>query len=231
MTMHLKSCTRCSVGDLLEYSDMFGRYTQCDKCGFVRDLPSEPLYVATQRTQNPSIRETVDEIESGRIPDASLEGVVKFNERAHQGENSVFNVDYFMILNALEGQHDSTSILGIADKTGLGPAVVDKRVYTMNKRVYTMNQMGYVNIETIRKTTPLRVISNKQSGSEALKEYHEWIASKEESDKESVPTFSTYDLVDGDNNLLPFGEYLLEESEEKFEALFEFLKELSTRNQ
>ena len=40
--MMLKACPRCS-GDLLESSDMYGRYVQCIQCGHVADLPSEPL--------------------------------------------------------------------------------------------------------------------------------------------------------------------------------------------
>lgn len=40
--MMLKACQRCS-GDLLETSDMYGRYVQCIQCGHVIDLPSEPL--------------------------------------------------------------------------------------------------------------------------------------------------------------------------------------------
>jgi predicted nucleic acid-binding Zn-ribbon protein len=43
MMMMLKGCKRCG-GDLLETSDVYGRYTQCMQCGAILDLPDERTF-------------------------------------------------------------------------------------------------------------------------------------------------------------------------------------------
>ncbi|MBM3942826.1 MAG: hypothetical protein FJ316_07885 [SAR202 cluster bacterium] len=55
-----KACPKCR-GDIYVAQDMFGRYLNCLQCGYLKDIPEEP--VARPRRTGGMVVEEVQEVE------------------------------------------------------------------------------------------------------------------------------------------------------------------------